>query len=477
MVLSAGVGASTAHADRRAGLAGNQLIEDKDDVFKYPQLTTKYRNRVFFDYGGPGAGNAAFLMGNEDKAIGIAVHRGDLIAPRDVDPTSELRWLSGVGDPITLDTSNIGAPTPFESPATVFDLMGGMSLGGDRTLGARLGLGHGNDVTIDRVGPDDDRRKSVNRQTFIMGQVGVSNRPDEGPRTDIVGSMLVDFAKQKQTGPGPDNIAKGFLMRGGASGRRFRPINDVLDVGFLGDVEVSYEKVKNDLSNDASWAIGGSGNIGAGPSINLDRAKVAGYATLGFGMNHSDPTDANSDDRNNVRAFALPGVRLSTEVQLTDWLYARTGADYRYRVEGSKENIGDDANVERNRNSGGTFAWNVGIGAATHGFTFDGVVSQGLVTNGPQFIGGNDPGFLAMASIGYVFGDVLGGGGSSDEAEEEEVEASEPEAEDDVEDDSTEVAAEPEPSGGLGGALGGSASIGGSAEVSAESDTDATGVE
>ena len=45
-----------------------------------------------------------------------------------------------------------------------------------------------------------------------------------------------------------------------------------------------------------------------------------------------------------------------------------------------------------------------------NGFYFDGVVQNAFVTNGPNFIGGNNLGFLAMASMTYKFGEVFNGG-------------------------------------------------------------------
>src|SRR5262245_59992127 len=42
---------SSAHAARRTALAGNLLIEDKDDLFLFPQLLTQYRNLIALDYG------------------------------------------------------------------------------------------------------------------------------------------------------------------------------------------------------------------------------------------------------------------------------------------------------------------------------------------------------------------------------------------------------------------------------------------
>jgi hypothetical protein len=61
-----------------------------------------------------------------------------------------------------------------------------------------------------------------------------------------------------------------------------------------------------------------------------------------------------------------------------------------------KERVGD-----------GNFHWSAGLGLQKGTFYFDGVVTNGFVTGGPNFIGGTSPGFLAMASLTYKFGDVF----------------------------------------------------------------------
>ncbi len=43
--------AMDAQAARRSSLAGNQFINDPDDMFAFPQLTHQYKNRVIFDLG------------------------------------------------------------------------------------------------------------------------------------------------------------------------------------------------------------------------------------------------------------------------------------------------------------------------------------------------------------------------------------------------------------------------------------------
>ena len=59
--------AMDAQAARRSSLAGNQFINDADDMFAFPQLLMKYKNRVIIDMA-PGAdgenGNASIIFGD-----------------------------------------------------------------------------------------------------------------------------------------------------------------------------------------------------------------------------------------------------------------------------------------------------------------------------------------------------------------------------------------------------------------------------
>ena len=55
--------AMDAQAARRSSLAGNQFINDADDMFAFPQLSMKYKNRVIFDLeqgGYEGSGSITF---------------------------------------------------------------------------------------------------------------------------------------------------------------------------------------------------------------------------------------------------------------------------------------------------------------------------------------------------------------------------------------------------------------------------------
>lgn len=57
--------AMDAQAARRSSLAGNQLINDADDMFAFPQLSMKYKNRVIFDLGqGGDEGSGSITFGD-----------------------------------------------------------------------------------------------------------------------------------------------------------------------------------------------------------------------------------------------------------------------------------------------------------------------------------------------------------------------------------------------------------------------------
>ena len=57
--------AMDAQAARRSSLAGNQFINDPDDMFAFPQLTHQYKNRVIFDLGqGGDEGSGSVVFGN-----------------------------------------------------------------------------------------------------------------------------------------------------------------------------------------------------------------------------------------------------------------------------------------------------------------------------------------------------------------------------------------------------------------------------
>jgi hypothetical protein len=407
----------TAHADRRTGLGGNLLIQDPDDLFPFPQYTLQHRNMIRLDYGtsienlDENRGNGVITFGGKKHAVGVALHRGDLLNPDIVGFNTELAWVGGVGNPLG-DTTYGAFPGPElvlpeggvagttnTMPATVVDLFYGGSLGGDQTIGARFGYGRG----VQTLRTDDEVTRGSS--TFFVGQFGYSLLPPTGLRIDIGANLLTALGKSVVADEA-DN--KAFEMRLAALMRGYYALNQFVDFAFLTSVSVDNERSKNlptdEKSNDFSAGIMG----GVGPAIHTERAHIAAYGgfSLGAGKNVPDTNDA-SQDIGRIN-FLSPMVNFAAEVQVLDWLFIRTGAQYVWSIDHYKGE--DEDGTRKERFSGAPFTWSAGFGVTKNNFYFDGVVRNGFVTNGPNFIGGNaNAGFLALASMTYKFGDVFEG--------------------------------------------------------------------
>ena len=390
---------TTAHADRRSALGGNVLIEDPDDLFPFPQYTLQHRNMVRLDYGASApSGNGVLTLGDDAQAVGLAVHRGDILTPDIVGFNQELVWLAGVGNPFGSTTyATITAPdgTPAEGdvvlPATVLDLSYARAVGRD-SIGARFGFGRG----VQAVNVDGDG-VSKGAQTFFGAQVGYSSLPPDGLRFDLSGNVVFAFGKVVEEDVDQNS---GYDLRIGALGRAYYPINRIVDIGLLGNLSIQNEHTSDDTVPDDSNAFDFGLMGGVGPVVRLDRAKIASYVGLRLGVGKTSPGDG--DENANRLQFAAPMVNMAAEIQVLDWLYVRTGAEYNWQLDRAA------TDTVKAREADGAFRWAAGLGVQKDTFSFDGVVQNNFVTGGPNFIGGNATGFLAIASLTYKFGDVFG---------------------------------------------------------------------
>jgi len=148
---------------------------------------------------------------------------------------------------------------------------------------------------------------------------------------------------------------------------------------------------------------------GVGPAVHLSHAKIAAYGGLTLAAGKNEPNKDVDHDETKLLNSALPMVNMATEVQLLPWLFVRTGAQYTWNL--TRNKITTDPSVKEKLGTG-AFNWSAGLGVTKANFYLDGVISNAFMTNGPAFIGGGTPGFLAMASATYKFGDVFSGAGT-----------------------------------------------------------------
>ncbi len=374
---------STAWADRSTSLQGNRLIEDADDVFTYPHLTTRYTDRLSFDFGADATqGNGLFLMGDETLTWGVALHRGNVFDASSISRLNELNALEALTVP-----SLPGYPMATE-PFTAADVLLGF---GD--LGVRLSLGTGINSTTPAMG--DDTKASSRFANLVVGY-GLE---------DIDLALHLGFINAKNT-TGDERTSGGNQIRAALTSRAYFPMDDSVRLGVLGRAGYIHQG-SDELSGDETIDSSASQLdvvLGAGPSITLTkRAHIAGYATLGFTSQNVDPDKSEDNDSNSTKMLLLPGANVAMEVLLKPWLRVRAGMEYNHAIALGSQ-LTDDGTDRMRANFTG-FQWNTGVGLAHKNFTLDGTLNPSFLTQGPDFIGGDGPLFV-MLSASYRFGDL-----------------------------------------------------------------------
>lgn len=382
--------AGEAEAARRTSLAGNRLILDRTDILTFPQLSVDYANMLSLDYGPTqGAGSGLAILGNDRMAFGLGVARGDIFQ-REIFP-EQLGHPNLGGVP-----SLVGA---YPAPFTVVDLFFGTDLGVG-LLGARLALGNnGNYLLPDDRNLDED---SIG-QTFLRADVGYT----------LTGALRLDTALHilysggSEIGNG-DLVSEGSFFRLGLTGRGYLGLAPGIDLGFLGDL--AYESTefvtipprgsggRDDVDDEGRFTL----VAGAGPVYTIEGVTtLAGYAVLGLRTRSGDPSSETDFDEFSGLQFIVPGVHLAADIHLTDWLYFRTGMQYFFAYNRNTQDSSDVEEITSSRSS--DFGWRAGLGLNLGNFTFDGTFSQGFLTAGPNFIGGQNPGLFTMLSATYNF--------------------------------------------------------------------------
>jgi hypothetical protein len=377
-------------------MAGNLLIEDKDDVFIFPHLTSTYRNLVSLDYGATDQqGNALLTLGNADMAYGVALHRGDVLTPNLVARNSEIGFLAGAPAVFPAPPFSDAAGMPL-APATIIDLL--MSFG---EVGFRASIGRG--LTSVTDGDGDSTGVS---NTYLMGEFGWGNGAvrGEATRLDISAALSANFASATTDGgaAAEEDVASGTRIGLNALLRGYLPQDEQLDLGVLARLDVTSLSVTDEgmdpAVSDSNLDIGVSG--GVGPAFRFGGAQVAAYATLRIGYNSDDPNSEVDDNETGSLGIVIPGINIATEIPLNDWFVVRTGAQYDWNLINRSGPGPDD---QSSGDQFGVFGWNAGLGVIIDQFRFDGSLQQGFVTSGPDFIGGAGGGFFAIAALTYSF--------------------------------------------------------------------------
>jgi hypothetical protein len=365
--------AAPSDAARRESLNGNVLIHDGDDIYLYPQLSLDYVNLVRFKMGvNDTSGEGRFVFGTKTFAMVLSANRSD-IAPY------------GDGNNAFAQSD----PTPW----TVADLTFGFKMGEKGKLGFRLYLGNGGESS-----QADAADGATGSGQFAAGlAVGYSMT---GEKLSLDLGLHIGLHTLGDISNGTDNQS-GSNIHVSLGGRGFLKIDEELSIGMIAGVGINsngHTTYVGSTANNASkmnWNI----NLGAGPVYTIkDKAKIAGYVTLGFGGQSVDPSDIANDDESSTTAIVIPGLLLSAEVLVLKWLYTRFGVGYDYRVEMGR----NEASETDTTKFTGSFKWTAGVGFKVGDFNFDGSLTQEFFTNGPAFLG-QDGALFGQVAARYRF--------------------------------------------------------------------------
>jgi hypothetical protein len=403
-----------AMAERRHSLAENRLIEDKDDVFAFPQLAVDYANLASFEYGtGYQAGNGMFIFGSEDLAVGVTAHRGDTFNNNQLFPYSLAPGLA-LNPPGTLLGGVVSGPNGDPLPGTVLDVFLGADLGTGKA-GGRIAFGHGASFSQ----PDANDGPDGAARTYVILQGGYSLTGDLS--LDISGRVGIDLATQQADG---DQVVGGTGIDAGVSARGYYEMAENMRLGFVGDTEFNTVSVTNfnDPAVDDDDVTGATNffvfQAGVGPEYTInENTTVAGYGVLGLGFTQTDPDVDEDGPVTTNTEFVLPGLHLAADIEVLEWLYFRSGLQYSWatRSQRTEDTAADTVDTVGERGargatdspvgtlaSPGGFGWRAGIGFQVENFSFDGSFTDGFLLNGPNFIGGGG-GFLVIANAKYEF--------------------------------------------------------------------------
>ncbi len=387
-----------ANQARHAAMVDNPMVEDDVDIVDFPGMLTAYSDMVFLNLMPPtggilpgpssadGDGNLGAFFGRR-VAVGVWIHR----TPR----WRDLDDLEALFD--------FGAPLP-----TTHDLVD-IFLGTRVGFGMRISLSAGLDSDEDR--DPSGKLLSTGGSTFVIDMApGYSLDLDSYHGDFGVGITFSAF----QLSQGGQRSFKStpipsFFLRHRSVIHPRAVLSGVVDVMLTRrayameaqntDQDFEQDKHGTDMGR---WVM----SLVGGPKLN-----IPGNVTLDVGaritLEHLHGV-IDGMSQPSLNAVGIPGAVASAEVILWDFLALRAGAVYEVYwtttvVPRTKDEVTSGQTSAGEQKSGQRFNWSTGFGLMPGDFRIDATVSQNLYFDGPNFIGGREPGFLGILSATYMW--------------------------------------------------------------------------
>lgn len=338
---------SNAQTARRAGMDNNQLIEDHDDVYIFPQKAqSKYnQNRVKFDMDAAGNNSGTIFSGNGEAAWGIAINK-------------------------------IGAPAVngqgYRTAVQTVDAFWSVTRNG-ADLGLRVGLATGANEqgAVEQTHTDINLVAGYSRDSAeaahdfsIIADYGIAENKDQLEGNAL--TLAVNYRGYLKDKVGK-NVDLGIIVQAGNGSTEDTPEGgDAAESSFL------------------------AGSVGAGPVFRAGKSTVALLGATGY-LATKDPSDTE------VSAVLIPGVNVAFESPMNDWLTFRGGIGYARALTTSNPDGGDEST-----DTAGATTYSVGMSATWEKLLFDVAINRDFLLNGPFALTGTQtPNWASQASVTF----------------------------------------------------------------------------
>jgi len=345
--------AMDAQAARRSSLAGNQFINDPDDMFAFPQLTHQYKNRVIFDLGQGGDEGSGSVVFGENSVWNFNTGRGMY--------ANTTSWAWGGTD---------RNPMGIENPDYEWWDLGWATHFGDTPFGIRLNWATDSNKSIPGGQTEPDFEDSESMFGIQLGttlgsvelaaEVGFGSYSDKTPGLDP--SDQNDYSMSLIT-----LLARGDLEDKGGLDWRW--------IAAFSTASTSYKA--EGVPNDSGTAFRGSfGPVWGTPG----EWEVAAYMSFDY-MSYEEANFNGPDLKDKFSSTFFPAYNMAMEYYLNSWFVLRGGVmSYHEMYKQEYEVAADDTQEDNDRYF--ELYWTLGLGVDKGNWGLDMALNEDNVHSG-----------------------------------------------------------------------------------------------
>jgi hypothetical protein len=347
--------AMDAQAARRSSMAGNQFINDPDDMFAFPQLTHMYKNRLILDLGQDGDESSGSIVFGDKSVWNFNTGRGMY--------ANTTSWAWG-------GTDRFPASGTSKPDYEWWDL-GWATHFGDTPFGVRFTWQKDtNKITRTSADPTVQQDNSENLYGFQLGTTLGT--------VELAGEFAFGSYKDKLPGLDPTNqndysmsiitlLARGDIFDVGGLDWRW--------IGAFSTGSTSYDA--EGVADDSATAFRACfGPVWGTPGV----WEVAAYMSFDY-MKYEEPNFNDTDLKDTETTTNFPSYNMAMEYYINSWFILRGGVKSEAGSFKEEEEFAtDDTREETDRDF--DIAWTLGLGIDKGNWGLDFALNEDNVHSG-----------------------------------------------------------------------------------------------